>query len=474
MPASRSLAILGLATLMGSDPVELVHRLSAPKYADRQAASAEIERVGVDALPALRAVKASADAEVRARAGALLTRIENDLLIRPTMVSLDFREVPLSRAISLLAERGHISLGLTPNDRASGDRVITLVESQPVPLWEAVEKLGHAGHVELSGGPPVMGFGAGGTRLTPLVYMDSLPGAKLPPISISGPYRISLLALNYHKEKSFVAGGPNNGMGGFAPNDGFRIQPQGIGFGNIPGMAGGNADQFSVNLQIQAEPRMNIAMNGLPRLVEAIDDRNNVLIPPVQTNAPLMHNSGYSQFSEPGGPLIQTSIALRFPERAGKKIKRLHGIIPLTVTSRKADPLMIPLADAKGKTYHAAELSITVNDVRLEPNFGQTTIDLTIQPEASPADQNGGGFGVTMPILRAPGSPQNPLEIVDAQGRPSPQWHLTSHMPMGDASRITIRMMPSAGVGPATHLRYHDLSRVNVESEFDFVDVEMP
>ena len=474
MPALRLLAILGLTAIAGSDPAELVRRLGAPKYADRQSASAEIERVGARALPALRSAKVSGDAEVRSRVLALLTRIENDLMVRPTMVTLDFRDVPLSRAVSILGERGQISLSVAPGSRAAGDRRITLVESEPVPLWNAIERLGRAGGVELSGGVSFNMFGPGGIHAIPLVLMDSLDRAKPQPSSVSGPFRLSLVSLTHHKERIYAANAINNGMIGFGPNDGMmRIQQPDMGFGNGPGNLVG-PEQFYATLQILAEPRMNVAMNGLPRLIEAVDDRGNSLMSSIPGTNSFLHNSGYNQYNEPGGPLVLTTLPLRFPEKAGRTIKRFRGVVPLTVTTRKDDPLVILLADAKGKTYHAAEMSITVNDVKPEPNSGQMTIDLTIQPAGGPADPNMGGLGASMAIVRGSASSQNPLEIVDAQGRPMTQWHILSHMPTAESSRITIRVISSPGTGPATHLRFHEFSRVGTEAEFEFLDVDMP
>jgi len=471
MAASRLIAYVALAALAGSDPTSLVRKLGAPKYADRQAASSEIERLGADALSALRSARTSEDAEVRSRATTLLARIENDLMVRPTMVSLDFRDVPLSRAIAVLAERGQAGLSLAPSSRAAGDRRITLVDSEPVPFWDALGRLSRAGGVELSGSPPMIGFGAGGARSIPLTLIGTPAGARPAPASISGPYRVTLLSLTHHKERIFAGGTANTGMIRVPADEIMRIQQAGLGLAS-----GGGPDQFFASIQILAEPRMNVVMNGLPRVVEAVDDRGNSLIAAVPANNPFMHNSGYSQFSDPGGPLLQTNLPLHFPDRAGRTIKRLRGVVPLTVTARKDDPLTILLADAKGKTYHAADVRITVNDVRAEPDGIQSTLDLTIQPEGGdPVDPNAGGFGAVMPIVRGPGSPQNPMEIVDAQGRPSTQWHLQSHMQTPDGgSRITIRLMPSPGTGPATHLRFHELSRVNTEAEFEFVDIDMP
>jgi len=141
----------------------------------------------------------------------------------------------------------------------------------------------------------------------------------------------------------------------------------------------------------------------------------------------------------------------------------------LTVTARKDEPLSIPLADAKGKTYHGGEVSLTIHDVRPEPNVGQTLVEMTIQARGSDLESQR-----SLMTVRAGGTPQNPLEFVDDQGRPSLQWHTTSQMQAGDSVRMTVRLMPATLTGPPTHIRYHEMTRVSTEAEFDFQDVPMP
>lgn len=59
-----------------ASPAELVQRLGAGRYAEREAASEALEALGAEALPALRAARDDPDAEIRRRAGELSRRIE--------------------------------------------------------------------------------------------------------------------------------------------------------------------------------------------------------------------------------------------------------------------------------------------------------------------------------------------------------------------------------------------------------------
>src|SRR5437763_1828212 len=96
------------------DPPALVGRLGAPRWADREAAARALERRGRAALPALRAGRESRDPEVRARAAALIERIESGALVQPTLVRLDYRDRPLADVVRDLADRAGMPLVLDP------------------------------------------------------------------------------------------------------------------------------------------------------------------------------------------------------------------------------------------------------------------------------------------------------------------------------------------------------------------------
>ena len=141
-------------------------------------------------------------------------------------------------------------------------------------------------------------------------------------------------------------------------------------------------------------------------------------------------------------------------------IRRLRGRVPLTVTARNSDPLSIPLAEAGGKTYHINELSLTIHAVTSDPILGPATIDLSMRSTkvAEDLDQNLGGFpqfggmiesraGFGIPMLRGSGSPQEPLVIVDAEGRPVARGDVASQSHTSDELRATVRIVLAPGQG---------------------------
>jgi hypothetical protein len=458
----RLIVLLSLLGVAGSDPTSLVQRLGSPKYVDREEASAAIEKLGRDALPSLKTARTGPDAEIRSRATELVERIENELMIRPTMVTLDFRDEPLSQVIAKLAERGKLSFTVPPALRT---RRINLVREQPVTFWQAVELIGQAAGMELAEGGAGVGYSTMNVRPISLTFVTIPANAKIAPASASGPFRISLMNLHLRKERDYTGA---NGNLPWIPGMGARPEFRGAGF---PRPGGAVLPEFTVTLQVTAEPRMNVAMNGPARLVEAVDDLGNSLLESSAPGNGFVHNSGYSGFETPGSSAFPLSLNLKYPEHPGKRIRRLRGVVPLAVTSRKDDPLVVPLVAAKGKTYQNAEAAVIVNEVKSDPNTHQLTIELTIQPR-QPIDPML-GFGQNL-MVRSAGASQNPLEIVDSQGRLIPQWFVSSQIASPEGVRVSIRVTSGLFTSPATHLRYYETSRANTDAEFEFVDVEMP
>jgi hypothetical protein len=119
---------------------QLVARLGADSYADREAAMAALTEVGPAAIPALEAAAASGDPEVARRAAVLLVRIRrraDDALLTAKTVRLEYRNVPLGVAVADLAARTGLNVVLDPDRIADVLRPVTCVTGD-LPVWEAV------------------------------------------------------------------------------------------------------------------------------------------------------------------------------------------------------------------------------------------------------------------------------------------------------------------------------------------------
>ncbi len=467
--ATRMALTLLVVGLWGSTPSSLVQRLGAPRYADREAASAALEKLGHDALPALRAARSARDPEVRSRAEGLVRRIENDLLVSPTLVTLDFRDRPLSEVVAEIGERGHARMELKTGDPTIASRRIDLLEAEPVPLWSAIDHLNRLAHLEMSNGSPVNGFGPRSDHADSCQLFPIGEGRSPAPTSVSGPFRSTLLNISYHKERLY---GPVSGTApGMIP---FPVAARRPGRAEFPAaIPQPVSEQFFANLQVVAEPRISIAMNGPLQVSEATDDRGHSLLHPSSQPRPVMHNSGYDRVDLVGSGALQVTIPLQYPAAPGHWIRRLNVTVPLVVSARKEEPLTIPLAEAPGKSYARPGVTLTIREAHLDPTTGQATIDLTIRSADSEAINPGMMLGEGIE-LRVPGHHQNPVEFADALGHVYRNWGSSSQSVGPEGLRLTVKLRPGEGIGPVSEIRYYEIARVSTEARFEFRDVPMP
>ena len=241
-----SLAILLATSLVADLSVEeLIVRLGSPDRVVREEAGRTLVERGPDALPALRAAREAADgAEARNRLDALIDAAEAGLLGRPTAVELDVDDRPLGEAIATLAASSGYALAL--DDPALADRRVTVRSESPLPFWEALDRLGRAGHIRHDPGPRRDAQGNDpGAAVIRLVDGDP-PGFT----AYGGPLRVHLFATHRHRDLNF--GGPEVGL---------RSPP---------------APEVTAEVQAFAEPGRFLDPAGPPRL-EAVDDRGRPL-----------------------------------------------------------------------------------------------------------------------------------------------------------------------------------------------------
>ncbi len=479
-----SLAIIVLATLVGlqqgDDPRSLVAKLGAPRYAEREAAAEALRGLGREALDALRDARDNPDPEVQARAQALVEEIEVSLMVQPTRVRLDFRNRPIAEVARNLGDQAGVTLNLIPdNNPAWNTRRITLVESQPVPFWKALDDLARLAQLQVSPGVQIMGMNGQGSRqaIVNLMASSTPPG----PSDIAGPFRVAINKLDYHRSRNFVnVGGP--AVAGMIIQNGVVIPqpvappiepPQDQGHAPVPGVA---TESFLMELQLMAEPRMTIAQEGQPRITEVVDEKGHSLATPSQPNQ-FHHVAAYNGLNTIGGTSLQLHIPLEMPASPGASIKRLKGTIPVVVMARKEEPLIVSLNE-RNKIFKNSQVSIQVHDVKQDPNQHFTRIELTVKlSEQDPQQPFRPGFGAESMLFRNhPGNPQNPVEIVDAQGRAYPQWFPAETQPGRDGTRLSLHLMPTNPniLGPPTEIRLYELARASTEVAFELTDIPMP
>ena len=140
--------VLVLTSALGADlsPRELIAHLDSPDRVVREEAARTLEELGAEVLPALRAsLDVAREPEARDRLTELIARVVARSLDRPTMVALDVDDRPLGLAVEELATRS--GFALTLDAPALAGKRVTVRASGSLPFWEAVDRLGRAGHV---------------------------------------------------------------------------------------------------------------------------------------------------------------------------------------------------------------------------------------------------------------------------------------------------------------------------------------
>lgn len=454
------LILLAMLAADAQDAAGLVSQLGAPKYADREAAAQALEVLGREALPALKAAQEATDPEVRSRAALLQGKIENALMVRPTLVRLDFEDRPLPEVVKTLGDRAGMTMVLVPeNNPAHQSRRITLKADEPVTLWQAVDRLSRAAKLRSH----VVILANGAARAPAFQFVDRQEETDPIPTSDNGPFRLLVQGIHYHRDLTFGKGvtnpiivGPNAQLARARPlND------------------EASTEQFYLDLQVTAEPRMLVAQNGPLKIVEAIDDKDQSLLPPA-SDQPNARVSGYYGTYSTGLASFQLQVHLKHPLQAGKTIKRFRGTLPVVVSTRKDNPLVINLADAEGKTFNSPDWSLTIHEIKADPDQPRTTIEISARSN-SPADPSlGGRPAMELAGLRSSHSAQSQIEILDAQGRIYQQWFPSTSRIDANELRMTLMLLPSDDVGAPAQLRFYDMARAMTDATFEFHDVPMP
>ena len=437
------------------DVREAVAGLSAPRRADRERAARRLEVIGEAAAPALREAAESTDLELRARAAAVLDLIEGRAIGRPTPVALDFQDVPLIEVVDAVSERTGLGLILGPgSDPGRGGRKVTVVAPEPVPFWEAVERIGKAGEVRPDfSGNGNLGFNRGmiGMVNPPRRPARPVTGSEVvlvpdtsaapPPTARSGRFLVALTALNHHRDRTL-------------PGPGGRP-------------AGSVSDRFEAKLQLAPEPDLTIGRVGEVEGLEAEDDRGQTLVPagPAVEEAPSPYNP-YNVYGARNG--TAATVALHYPDRPGAQIRRLRGVLPVTVVGSRPDPVAASLVEGLGTAVRRGDVSLTVHEVRPvpeAPNVRVVELSLTRPEPAGP-----GGFRAMM-ISAPPSTSQGWFEFVDEKGRPVTRV-AASPIYGDDAQRRSLRVVE--GSGRSVAVRYLAPAWSTLSVPFEFHDLPMP
>jgi hypothetical protein len=431
--------VLVLTSAMAADlsPQQLIDRLDSPDRVVREEAARTLEERSVEALPALRAAhEAAKQPEARERLAGLIARVEARLLDRPTMVASDFDDRTLGDAVQTLATRSGFSLTL--DDPTLAGRRVTVRAESPLPFWQALDQLGRAGHIRHD---PGLRYQARG-NVPPASTLRLVDGDPPAPAAYSGPLRIHLFATHRHRDVTFET------------TDGSPPTPRNT--------------TVTVEVQAFAEPGRFINPNGPPRLL-AVDEQGRALSP---------QPGGRDEPPNPIPPnglmpgqisLLHWHVPLGLPDPPVRSPLKLRGVLPVVISSRRADPLVIPMAGAAGKTFRHNGCVVRIEAVPA-PGARPPAVNLSLSEDLIPADRTRISTGPETDhigdFLR------DRIEFQDAQGHPL-TWQLLG-APMASASNangeLRVRTYVS-GTAPPARLLVYRLHRLATEIPFEFGDI---
>ncbi len=491
------IAAVAMATLLGwapdDGPAELVARLGSPRFADREAAAESLRRLGRLALPALREAQSDRDLEIRLRASKLRDEIESLTILEPTLVRLDFHDRPLSEVVEAIGRRAGVSLAAgdtpsmrrRPQDRPSWpDRRITLEAPDPLPFWEAIDRLCRAGGLR---------------RLYPQhlysleEWFDRLilvPGAASPPKSDTGPFRVELLRICRERDLDLAPGlsqfgrglrvsGPTSGLAG--PGSGLEVKEVRVA-------------SFFAELLISTEPKLRIVGEASLERLKADDGQGHSLLrnPPPEDRKdeielprinphldPRLHPElRFGIGSRISSPSQIRGILLADSTPPGVRLAELKGVVAVAVMGRRADPLVMPLADARARTIENDGVRLTIHEAVVKPNHYDGELELTLETEKVPETLRVQGPGIgPLEIDRPTDLIQQEIEIRDDQDQ-SIAWSFFRPPTQGLRGRMRLQVRPR-NQGERldfSKLRLYVFTMVGaaIEVPFSFTDIPMP
>ncbi len=437
-------ALLVAAAIGLASPADLVARLGSTRYADRERATADLERLGREALPALRRAGEARDPEIRQRAALLVGRIERQRLTRSTPVALALRDAPIGVALETLETRTGFTVRVDPAaDPSWKGRRVTLTTAEPIPFWQAMDRLCQAGGLRQGASPPLADRNDPAIRLVP-------GDPETFPTSYSGPFRVRLTGL--HRQK-----------------------------GPIPAASA----TLVARIELCAEPGLSVAPANSLRLRTAVDDRGQAMFPARVREATTTF-PGARRDPEDDGSTIFWNVPLRLPEAPGQRMERLRGEVTVSIVARQSDPTVLPLADLEGKTFPVGDDSVRVERIVQDEGLqggrnSPVIILLQIVRTSVPVD-------APFPMIRNQRKPMATLsvaarrtlkqiEFVDARGHSCEQGvppTSVRNWPGGERFVVQVHPTPGAGGGPPSALRVHDLIQANADVTFDFAKVPIP
>lgn len=396
LAAALSAAAMAFAEAPDASPdriARLVGQLGSARFAERETASRALDAIGEPALNSLKAAVATSDPETRRRAAELVERIgqrvASDRLLKPTAISLHFRDAPLDEAVKSLAKQTGLAFELSSASKFAGRKVT--IQSDPLPVWDAVELF--CRKADLHEWDGFTSTGAGTTTDT-----AARPG-NVAFGGIQGQVIINGRVIN----RGGVTANPKllllDGPGALSPRHmagavRLRVLPHGTPFPHAM-----NSGEVILPMQISAESRLQWVGATAVRIDKATNESGE----PVDVSGLVASNAigeDVAWVAMPNGNLVQQTatrlgpVALRVL-RGGRDVRQLREVTGQVTGQVRVSSSLLKLAAPfkSGAAASAGGVSLKLTEVS-EPTPGEIKLSAEI---GLPADVQIAGIGNGIP-----------------------------------------------------------------------------
>lgn len=391
-------------------PARLVQRLGSARYAEREAASRQLQALGEAALPALRQAARGSESEVRRRAEHLIPLIERHVeaarLLAGKRVRLNLKGATMQEAIRALTAQA----GLAPEDVAFSEPIkspatrVTL-DTGEMTFWEALDRLCLAANLALQSAgiaglsrfpyPDEAEVLTGDAAGAPVRLSDK-PGRPLP------TFRAGLLRLDVVLPPSWPGGA--------------RGEPA--------------AGETGFVVEVRPEPRRLWSGAAAVRITRAVDDRGQMLRqvaaevvgPPDPTlNTPgrvALWDGVSGQPTAPVSGFATLPVRLSPGKLPSARLKEVEGIVTVRLPTTRKLLVVNDVLQSQGTTVRD-DSGRFATVLRVTRDAGAIEVCVRVQPQGG---QGAAGFQVVRNrkgVLWVRGTDRSPLAemaLLDAKG----------------------------------------------------------
>jgi hypothetical protein len=419
---------LGAEETAASAPAveKLIAQLGSPDFKVREAAGKALAARGADALSAMKKAASHPDPEVRQRLTGLITEAERAVLLAAKRVTLKLDGVPLRDAIGELSKISGYKIEV---QNAGGVQPLVSLTVVDAPFWEVFDKLCIQGglvlqqHYDMNQGLVLYG-----------------QNAVVPFVDYRGPFRLSASGFHYNKSLTFATL-PRNAVGG-----------------------GQRSEQLSFAFNVVAEPRLPILGLGQPKLIAAVDDQDQSLVPlALGRTYESFHSGVYYGYRT---TVLQSQVQLAGPSVNARIVKLIRGSLPVTLLAEQRPEIVVDnILSVKNKKFEAKDVSLDVEEVK---ETAGKMVNIVVTARRAGSKDNQYDYTWTNSL-------QQRVELTDAKGGKylTNGFNWTNGTPTS-AQGTFIFSDPTGKLGKPAKLTYYGWVTAQHQIDFEFHDLPLP